>query len=330
MRSAEATTAGGVSILVPDRVFALRLFLLGAVTMACGGVTAQSTYKYRGENGEWIYSDRPPADGRDSEVRFAGPTDEGNGLFVRHSLTDDSIEFTATNNFYAPMEVELIFENIVGVAEPDRDEYRRRVVPPRSNATLLDLPALGNAAATVTYRYEVLPGDPAAQPAAGITYRVPYTSGTSHAVTQAYPDTVTHLTRDSLYAVDFSMPIGTRVVAARDGVVFDVSTSNFSGGADRSRYADLANLVRILHDDGTFAVYAHLNWNSIRVSLGDQVMTGQHIADSGNSGFSSGPHLHFAVQRNLGMRVESLPVAFRGPDGAPVSASRGDRMTAYP
>jgi murein DD-endopeptidase MepM/ murein hydrolase activator NlpD len=132
-----------------------------------------------------------------------------------------------------------------------------------------------------------------------------------------------------MYAVDIAMPVGTDIVAARDGVVFDVSSTNFKGGPEADQYADLANLVRILHDDGTFAVYAHLNWNSIRVNPGDRVRAGQYIADSGNTGFSSGPHLHFAVQRNLGMRVESIPVAFRGADGAGVSPRRGAPLIAY-
>ena len=87
--------------------------------------------------------------------------------------------------------------------------------------------------------------------------------------------------------------------------------------------------MRILHDDGTFALYAHLNWNSIRVNPGDRVQAGQYIADSGNTGFSSGPHLHFAVQRNLGMRVESMPVTFRGPGGSPISPQRGLSLPAY-
>ena len=133
-----------------------------------------------------------------------------------------------------------------------------------------------------------------------------------------------------MYAVDFSMPVGTDVVAVRDGIVFDVAASNFKGGPDAEKYADLANLVRILHDDGTFAVYAHLNWNTIRVSPGDRVVAGEYIADSGNTGFSSGPHLHFAVLRNLGMRVESVPVRFRSASGASVEPVMGATLKSYP
>ena len=141
---------------------------------------------------------------------------------------------------------------------------------------------------------------------------------------------VPYRTRDSMHAVDFAMPVGTDVLAAREGVVFDVASTNFQGGPEQERYAELANLVRILHDDGTYAVYAHLNWNTIRVRPGDRVAAGEYIADSGNTGFSTGPHLHFAVQRNLGMRVESLPVTFRGAGGEGVRPSTGARLAAYP
>jgi len=124
--------------------------------------------------------------------------------------------------------------------------------------------------------------------------------------------------------------VGTDIVAARSGIVFDVSSTNFKGGTDADQYANLANFVRILHDDGTYAVYAHLNWNSIRVRPGERVQAGQYIADSGNTGFSSGPHLHFAVQKNMGMRVDSLPVAFRGANAAQVRPTTGQLLTAHP
>lgn len=88
--------------------------------------------------------------------------------------------------------------------------------------------------------------------------------------------------------------------------------------------------MRILHDDGTIAVYAHLNRNSIRVRPGERVRAGQYIADSGNTGLSSGPHLHFAVQRNAGMRIEALPVEFEGPNSRSIVPATGNVLTAYP
>jgi murein DD-endopeptidase MepM/ murein hydrolase activator NlpD len=87
--------------------------------------------------------------------------------------------------------------------------------------------------------------------------------------------------------------------------------------------------VRILHDDGTYAIYAHLNTNTIRVKPGDRVERGQYIADSGNTGFSSGPHLHFAVVRNVGLRVESVPVTFLGANSASIVPASGNFLAAY-
>ena len=125
------------------------------------------------------------------------------------------------------------------------------------------------------------------------------------------------------------MPVGTDVHAARGGVVFEVASTNFRGGIDPNRDAASANIVRILHDDGTHAVYAHLNWNSIRVKAGDTVKRGEYIADSGNTGFSSGPHLHFAVLLNVGMRLESVPVVFEGPNYQEIQPATGNMLTAY-
>jgi len=331
MKSGARQMAGDEWILVRNRDRKLRLVLLTAALLACGLATAQTMYKYRGADGEWIYSDRPPDDDRDVQALSAESQVSRPVLSVTHSFTGGSLEFVARNTYYAPFEVALEFTGITGVDYPHPDDDRRWVVPPRSRLVLLELPVIdGLETPSVEYRHVYVPGDPAAQPAADATYRVPYAVGTSHLVTQTYPDSATHRSRDSMYAVDIAMPVGTNIVAARDGVVFDVASTNFKGGADADEYADLANLVRILHDDGTFAVYAHLNWDTIRVRPGDRVAAGEYIADSGNTGFTSGAHLHFAVQRNFGMRVESLPVTFRGPDAEPVQAETGMQLTAYP
>ncbi len=120
-----------------------------------------------------------------------------------------------------------------------------------------------------------------------------------------------------------------KLVRVTAGVVFDVASTNFGGGVSYERYLNSANVVRILHDDGSYAVYAHLNWNSVRVKPGDKVERGQYIADSGNTGVSSGPHLHFAVIRNKGLELESVPIAFEGRDGSAVTPLSGMELVAY-
>jgi murein DD-endopeptidase MepM/ murein hydrolase activator NlpD len=74
--------------------------------------------------------------------------------------------------------------------------------------------------------------------------------------------------------------------------------------------------VRILHDDGSMAVYAHLREGGVWVRQGQRVHAGQTIGLSGNTGYTSGPHLHFAIEVNRGMRVESIPMRIRAPDGS--------------
>ncbi|MCB1844014.1 MAG: M23 family metallopeptidase, partial [Halioglobus sp.] len=130
--------------------------------------------------------------------------------------------------------------------------------------------------------------------------------------------------------VDIAMPVGSNVHAARDGIVVSVASTNYRS-SDSLDAVDgaAANMVRILHDDGTFAVYAHLNWNSIRVRPGQRVERGQYIADSGNTGFSSGPHLHFVVIRNAGFRLVSLPLEFETAGGKSLVPAAGITLTAY-
>ena len=138
---------------------------------------------------------------------------------------------------------------------------------------------------------------------------------------------MTHGSPDAAYAVDIAMPVGTDVHAARAGVVIDIASTNFADSLEPD--GAQANIVRILHDDGTYAIYAHLNWNAIRVRPGDIVERGEYIADSGNTGFSSGPHLHFVVVKNSGMKVESVPLVFEGANGTAVTPETGMELVAY-
>ena len=69
----------------------------------------------------------------------------------------------------------------------------------------------------------------------------------------------------------------------------------------------------ILHDDGTMGVYLHLMRHSVLVAEGQRVQVGTPLARSGNTGNSSGPHLHFVIQRNVGLALESIPYDFAQP-----------------
>ena len=109
---------------------------------------------------------------------------------------------------------------------------------------------------------------------------------------------------------DFAVPSGTKVVAAHGGTVVKAGGN---GAGDGPAYG---NAIVIKHGSGTYSQYAHLS--RINVKVGQVVATGQRIALSGNTGNSSGPHLHFEIRTtpNYGSAVD--PVAFLGSVGVKV------------
>lgn len=123
-------------------------------------------------------------------------------------------------------------------------------------------------------------------------------------------DTDTHTGRHQ-HAFDFVMPVGTPVWAAREGVVARV-VDGFTKGGDDPALGKFANVVYVLHGDGTFASYVHLS-PGIPVKEGERVSRGQVIASSGQTGFSAAPHLHFAVTRNGPDGPQSIPIRFGRP-----------------
>lgn len=133
-------------------------------------------------------------------------------------------------------------------------------------------------------------------------------------VAQGWGGGISHRDPANLHAVDLAAPAGTPVLAARDGVVMQAE-SRFSHGAADPRLEDRANFVRILHGDGTMALYAHLDADGVFVRPGQQVRRGERLGLSGSTGYSAAPHLHFVVQANRGMRLESIPFRMFGPGG---------------
>lgn len=306
-------------------------FLVPALLFLTGSIAfAQSLYKFQNENGEWVFSDLPPPEEQPVEVRDLPTGPEVPTVTVTTSLVGRQIRITARNEYVVPVEVVLALDKLRNLELPRPDQNLRWVVEPGGERILLQLDAVDdNAAPEALYRYLWLPGDPEAQHDDTELYRAPFAVARQYPISQTFPIGLTHLTPDSYFAVDIAMPIGTGVYAARGGTVFEVASTNFRGGFDAEEDAASANIVRIMHDDGSHATYAHLNWNSIRVRPGDRVERGQYIADSGNTGFSTGPHLHFVVLVNKGMRLVSVPVLFEGSNRTPIEPITGNSLRAY-
>jgi murein DD-endopeptidase MepM/ murein hydrolase activator NlpD len=172
------------------------------------------------------------------------------------------------------------------------------------------------------YQYNWTSGAADAVPDFGYEYRLPYAIGTAYTVIQSFNGTFSH-TGDDRFCIDWAMPEGTPVYAARGGRVMNVrSDQDGAGGRD---LFDKANYVRVLHTDGTVGVYLHLRKDGVTVAEGDSVQEGSLIGFSGNTGFSSQPHLHFGVYRVIdGKRQESLPIKFRSSSAVGLSMTRGD------
>ncbi|HWD93374.1 MAG TPA: M23 family metallopeptidase [Verrucomicrobiae bacterium] len=158
-------------------------------------------------------------------------------------------------------------------------------------------------------------------------YSLPYAPGTTHRITQGYDGKFSHQGSNK-YAIDWQMPQGTAVCAARGGLVVKVKDDSDRGGPN-IKFDPFNNYVLIRHDDGTLGHYCHLKKGGVVVHPGQIVKTGDLIALSGSTGFSSGPHLHFCVfvARN-GRERESVPVKFRVADGEAMTLVEGEKYRA--
>lgn len=300
--------------------FRLTLYALGLFAVIA--VSAGDLYKWQDEDGVWHFSSTPP----ETDEKFATiemPADPKPMIGMRKLGTEREPEYSFINNIWGPIELELKLHDAENVTS-DPPLPARITIPGQTEQRLLKIratdPGLGF---TFRLSYQHMIGPALDQLPTDINYYPPFPLGLQFPISQGFDNDQTHGEPHSQYAVDIVMPIGTPILAARAGRIMDME-DDFHGGAQTERYLTRSNQVRILHDDGTMAVYAHLQPNSIRVRQGAQVKRGQWIANSGNTGFSNGPHLHFVIQLNVGMSLESLPFRFVTPMGGTMTPA--DRM----
>jgi murein DD-endopeptidase MepM/ murein hydrolase activator NlpD len=316
--------------IVVCRLAAIFLLLTPGAPVSFG---AQPLFKYKDESGQWVFSDKQPTAGQHYEqANRASAALLTPRAQVRREDTGDTVVLVAENTCLCPVQIGLVFtlaSNIVYAAggTVSAGDVINVVVPASATVQLATMRRDDSDAPwSVDFKDAFLLGDPGAIHQPDSVYRPPFAAARQFTVSQAWPDAITHTTPDSRHAIDIAMPEQSGVYAARGGLVVSVAYSNFLGGTDRAEFGARANLVKIMHDDGTFGIYAHLSWDSIRVRPGQRVVSGEYIANSGNTGFSTGPHLHFAVVRNDDSKLVSVPVTFSGRPGEIMQPKTGSPL----
>jgi murein DD-endopeptidase MepM/ murein hydrolase activator NlpD len=282
------------------------LFLLLLISTTA---TAKTLYKYQDDQGRWYFTDNPPVTQHTVETRQLKPAPKQR-VRLEKTGSPSNLAFHLINQYPGPIEVAIDWEKPTNlVSSPELPN--RFVIEQGKSETLFSISAIGQTTSsqTFTLQYQYVVGRPLLNYSSQTPYLPPLAPGSRFRVTQAFNGEFSHTDPQNHYAVDIMMPIDTPIYAARDGVVLEVENDFFSSGTQQA-YANKANSIRILHDDGSMAIYAHLALEKALVTPGLKVQAGKLIGYSGNTGFSSGPHLHFAVQVNQGMALTSVPFEF--------------------
>ena len=127
-------------------------------------------------------------------------------------------------------------------------------------------------------------------------YHLPFANGNKYFLIQAYNSKFSHANELSL---DFKMKKGSKICAAREGIVTATKEDSDVGGL-KDEYYNEGNHIIIEHSDGSIAMYWHLQKDGVIINVGDTITKGQLIGYSGNTGYTAFPHLHFQVQNKNG------------------------------
>lgn len=275
---------------------------------------AQTIYIWEDEDGIQHFSDRKPVTDREVTVQRADVEPE-DLVAIRKAGTPESPVWLFRNRIHGPVTVRVSLVDADNVVSEPRlpAEF---VLAGQAERELVTIGAYDDGRSwSYRFRTASVPGRPDARHAPARAYRPPIPAGSRFRIGQAFGGEHSHTEPAGFHAVDIQTPLGTPVHAARAGVVMDTARHFHGTGDNRERYGPRANFVRILHDDGSMGLYAHLDYEGVRVRPGQRVERGERIGRSGNTGYSTGPHLHFAVQLNRDMQLTSVPFEFEGPDG---------------
>lgn len=269
---------------------------------------ATTIFKYKDAAGVWHYSDQRPAD-RSARVEvlqlFGASRAQQRSVKIERRGDERAPALYAVNSNHAPVELRLTLRGLDNL-RPAQALPTHFLVPARGELRLVQLQPLAAGATRLDYDFRWQLGDPAAALQEDYAYLAPIPARGAYRISQSFDGGFSHKGDGGRYAVDIAMPVGTAVRAARGGTVVSVQDS-FNAGGNSPSYRSQTNSIYLMHDDGSFGIYAHLKHRSALVQAGQRVERGAILAQSGNTGYSTAPHLHFAVLRNGGLKWQSVP-----------------------
>ena len=235
--------------------------------------------------------------GEQKLVKISSQKKEGETHFFVENLQHADVTVT----------IELELKNL----EPSAPVPYTATIPPREKLQAFTLTSVDpKQDSSWSYTYYATWGSLSVQHDDTQMYQLPYPTGLSFPVSQGFHGKYSH-TGGDCYSIDFKMPDGSPIHASREGFVVGIKDDSNTGGSDK-KYEWDANYILIQHSDGTLGHYVHLQKSGVKVKIGEKVQAGQFIGLSGNTGHSTGPHLHFAVLKaQTGKQRETIPVKFR-------------------
>lgn len=281
----------------------LALACLGLALPPLAAVSNSAVYRWVDKDGRVHYGDNAPPDAKRLNVpeRMLDPSAIAD---LEQVPNGDGADVYVSNRLAGPLEIRLNLSRPSDVQS--LPPMPVRTLLPARQRVLVSRIQYGAGQSSYYLGLNMTPGDPQAIPDETV-YSLPMADDSGWHQGQGFDGGFSHKDEQNRYAVDLVIDENTPILAARGGVVMQVESAFDKSGLDSKKFSERANLVRILHSDGSMGVYAHLKQNGVYVRVGQKVSLGQRIGVSGNTGYSSGPHLHFVLQINSGMRLVSIP-----------------------
>lgn len=229
---------------------------------------------------------------------------------LSYESTKTGYKIYAQNKEFIPVTMVINFEMQNLKIKQKKDYY---VIPAQAEKKFIAEMFVENTRFPYQFNYTYLwnYGDFSVDKVAEYVYDLPYQAQQQFQIMQGYNGNFSH---QNEYSLDFDMPVGTGIVAVRDGIVAKVEDSN-SQRCIQKECAQFNNYVLIFHEDGTFSEFSHLDKEGALVKPGDKVTKGQLIAKSGNTGWSTAPHLHLVIFKQKLHHRETLSTSFKIFDG---------------